>query len=297
MLQLRSLQHLLILSRRLNYARAAADLGLSQSALSRSIQALEQQWGMKLFDRDRSGVALTPQGQMAAERAAVLLADAADMERQLALSAGAQAGRVRFGMAPMPTRALLPAVIAARLIDAPGVTNEVVVRDTDALWSLLVAGEIEFFVTNEGFHFDAPVPRVELLGHFPIGGIVRPGHPLLAEPGSGRTFPVLRASWTGLPLPDDIRAHMCGGPNVIEDFGSLATITAASDAIWFSSRYAAVEELAAGRLCELPRPADATPHDVGVVLYSLERRSPSPWARAIKQALRQEIRALGQRHP
>jgi DNA-binding transcriptional LysR family regulator len=94
-----------------------------------------------------------------------------------------------------------------------------------------------------------------------------------------------------LPLPQEIRNRMLGVPNVIEDFGTLATITIASDAIWFSSPYAAKEELRAGQLCELPRPEDF-PHEVRVCMYSLERRSQSPWARTLKQLLRAEIKTL-----
>lgn len=291
MLPLRALAHLVTLAHRLSFARAAEELGISQSALSRSIQALEKRIGMRLFDRDRAGVALTPQGRLAVERAAVLLADAEDFERQLALNANAQAGRVRFGMAPMAARALLPAVIADRLRSAPEVTNEVVVRDADALWALLLAGDIEFFVTNEGFHFDSPPPRVETLGVFPLAAIVRADHPLLRGAGDDARFPVVRASWTGLPLPPEIRERMRGAVNVIEDFGSLAAITAASDAIWFSSPYAAPEELATGVLRALPRPAHLPPSEVRIVMVTLERRSQSPWTRSLKQSLRHEIRA------
>lgn len=292
MLQLRSLNHLVTLARRLSFARAAEDLGISQSALSRSIQSLEAQLGMRLFDRDRAGVIPTVQGRVAVERAVLLLADAQDLERELVLSASAEAGHVRFGMAPMPALALLPAVISERLREAPEVTNEVTVRDAPALWALLVAGDIEFFVTNEGFTFDTPTPRMETLGHFPIGFFVRAGHPLLAGDCPGLRFPVVRASWTGLPLPPDIQQRMRGTANVIEDFGSLAAITAASDAIWFASTYAVTEELGAGKLQELPRETLGGPHGVDVILYSLERRSPSPAARSIKQLLRQRIKAL-----
>lgn len=292
MLHLKSLAHLMALSRRLNYARAAEDLGISQSALTRSIQALEKQLGMRLFDRDRSGVALTPQGRLAVERSAVLLADAEDVERHLALAAGARAGRVRFGMAPLPASALLPPIISERIGIAPEVTHEVTVRDADALWELLVSGEIEFFVTNEGFDFDTLTPRIETLGHFPVGGIVRAGHPLLGDASVDAKFPVVRSSWTGLPLPSTIGDRMLGSPNVIEDFGALAKIAASSDAIWFSSPYAVPHELRSGVLCELPCIEDDWPREVKIVMYTLERRSQSPWARSIKQSLRQQIKTL-----
>lgn len=295
MLNLRNLNYLFVLAKRLNFARAAEELGISQSALSRAIQALEQDFGMRLFDRGRAGVSLTPQGRLAVERAGVLLADAEHLERELMMSASADAGRVRFGFAPMPADVLLPGLVAERLRAAPAVTNEVMVRDGDALWALLVAGEIEFFVTNEGYKFESPPPRVETLGIFPISLIVRAGHPLLASGGAeGQKFPVIRSSWTGMPLPPETFPLMQGMPNVIEDFGSLAEITARSDAIWFSSPYAACQELAAGVLRVLPRPEGAPGLEVRILMVTLERRSQSPWTRSLKQLLRQQIRGLGE---
>jgi DNA-binding transcriptional LysR family regulator len=293
-LQLRSLRHILAVSRRLSYARAAEDLGISQSALSRSIQSLERQLGMRLFDRDRAGVQLTPQGQDVVERAAVLLADADDLERQFFLNAQGEAGRIRFGMAPMPARALLPAVLSERLAEQPDVTNEVIVRDVEALWALLVAGEIEFFVSQDGLLPDSAQARIEALGQFPLSLIVRAGHPLLSDDCPGMTFPVVRSSWAGLPLPAEIADHVRGASNVVEDFGTLAMLTASSDAIWFSSAYAVTEELAAGRLRELPLPALVPPREIRVVMYTLARRSPSPLARSFKQAFRQHVKVLAQ---
>lgn len=108
------------------------------------------------------------------------------------------------------------------------------------------------------------------------------------------SFPVVRSSWTGLPLPAEIEGRVRGAPNVIEDFGSLAAITAATDAIWFSSPYAATEELRAGQLRELPRPTHVPPLEVRMVVYTLERRSQSPLARLITQALRRQIKVLAQ---
>lgn len=294
MLELRSLRYLFALSRRLSYARAAEDLGISQSALSRSIQSLEGQLGMRLFDRDRAGVTLTPQGRLVVDRAAVLLADADDLERQFLLSAHAQAGRIRFGMVSLLARALLSGVLSERLTAAPDVTNEVVVRDVEALWALLVAGEIEFFVGQEGQVPDSPPARVETLGQFPLSLIVRAGHPLLDGECPDATFPVIRSSWAGLPLPPEIQHRVRGAPNVIEDFGSLAAITASTDAIWFSSTYAVTEELGAGHLRELPQPKYMQPLEVRMVMYTLERRSQSPLARSIKQSMRRQMKVLAQ---
>ena len=53
-----------------------------------------------------------------------------------------------------------------------------------------------------------------------------------------------------------------------------------------------VDKLKAGQLCELPRAAGADRREVRIVIYTLERRSPSPWALALKQRLRSQIKAL-----
>ncbi|MFT3964675.1 MAG: LysR family transcriptional regulator [Sphingobium sp.] len=289
MLELRHLRNLAVLAQRLNYARAAEELGITQPTLTRSIQALERHLGVRLFDRDRSGVSLTPQGRGIAERAGFLLADADELERQSLLSAAGEAGRIRFGMAPMPARALLSRVLSDRLKEAPDVANEVVVRDVQALWGLLTAGEIEFFVSQDGLLHDVSAARIDLLGHFPLSLIVRAGHPLLSGGDPKARFPILRSSWAGLPLPPGIRGNVRGAPNVVEDFGTLAAVTASTDAIWFSSAHAVARELAEGSLRELPM---GHGQHVRVVIYTLARRSLSPLAQSLKKTLRHHIKAM-----
>lgn len=65
----RRLGHLIALAEEGSFARAAERVHLSQPALSRSIQALEEEVGMKLFDRAARGVAMTAAGRLLVERA------------------------------------------------------------------------------------------------------------------------------------------------------------------------------------------------------------------------------------
>ncbi|MES2942375.1 MAG: LysR family transcriptional regulator, partial [Pseudomonadota bacterium] len=50
-------------ARLLSFTRAAQAVNLTQSAVSHHIQALERELGIELFERDRSGLKLTPGGQ------------------------------------------------------------------------------------------------------------------------------------------------------------------------------------------------------------------------------------------
>lgn len=62
MIEFRRLRYLVTLAMQLSYARAAEDLGIKQSAVSRAIQSLEREMDLRLFDRDQSGVSVTAQG-------------------------------------------------------------------------------------------------------------------------------------------------------------------------------------------------------------------------------------------
>ena len=73
-IDLRQLRHVLALDQYRNFARAASALGLTQPALSRSIQALEKSIGGRLFDRDRTRVEPTPVGERLIAEARPLLA-------------------------------------------------------------------------------------------------------------------------------------------------------------------------------------------------------------------------------
>lgn len=290
MLDLRSLSYLLALAERANYARAADDLGISQPALSRAIQSLERQLDMRLFDRDRSGVTPTPQGAAFIERARILVANARDLERQTALAASGASGRVRFGIAPMPARALLADALCHQIEAAPDLTNDAVVRNVEALWPLLIAGDIEFFVSAEGQIPLSPPVKSETLGKFPYGLIVRCGHPLLTKQ-SERTYPVLISNGSSVQVPEGLNANLQSPPHVIEDFETLAKVVADTDAVWICSPFAVKDELARGTLVEWEPPGSRVP-DMRIVMYSLDRRSQSPAARTFRDLFRSLIQGL-----
>ncbi len=295
MLELRSLTYLLALARRANYARAAEDLSSSQPAQTRAIQARERQLDRRLFDRDRSGVTPTPQGAVFIERAEVLVANARDLERQTALAVTGVAGRVRFGIAPMPARAFLAEALSRQLNTAPDLVNDVVVRNVEALWPLLIAGEIEFFVSAEGQIPSSPPVRAESLGTFPYGLIVRAGHPMLGGPCPGRAFPVLISNRAGFQVPEGLHDNFHLPPHIVEDFEALAGMTAATDAIWICSPFAVRRELSDETLRELRNPQAEPPPAMRIMIYSLDRRSQSPAVRTLVELFRSLIHGLRSR--
>lgn len=298
MFDLRHLRYLTVLAKRLNYARAADELGITQSALSRSVQSLEQDYGIRLFERGRGGVSATLAGRQIIDRALGLLANADDLESHLRNTAQGDVGELSFGIAPVPARALLARSLQKRLRQAPKIRNNVFIRSFDALLPMLLAGEIEFIVSPIVLVPDFPPLRCEKLGDFPVNLIVRPGHPLLSGASLDNHFPFLLSGQSVMPhsAPAELLDESGGVINLIEDFDTLIHVTRNSDAVWLTSTYAVADEIAQGTLAKLSKPAAVYEGHFTAAIFSLDRSSPSPLAKLMKQSLRHRFNSLVRDH-
>ncbi len=108
---LKQLKAFLVLARTLNYANAANELCLSQSALSLSIKSLEDELGGKLFKRNTRRVDLTAEGSSLIPFARKLLANWEDMERDVKQRFKLHRGTLNIASMPFATHAILPAVL------------------------------------------------------------------------------------------------------------------------------------------------------------------------------------------
>jgi len=299
-----NLEHVVVLARTLSFTRAAHELGMSQSALSRSIQVMERRAGVRLFDRERGGeVHLTAIGRAVAKRATPLVSEMAEINRMLDRSAKGEDGEVAFGMGPLPARALLFSVLAKGLAGSRRMRSEVTIRGAEELVALVVDEKIEFCICGEVPVAKTLPVRGETLGWYPFSLLARAGHPLLrGEKNAGSSsYPVAFASQlSGVPGPKHLhpaylRPYLDGGPHiVVDDFDTLARLTEATDILWLSSAFAAAAEIREGRLCEVPRPPGHGPWLHRMMFYSLDRRTLSPAASNLKAQFKKQVQALSE---
>lgn len=118
-LTLRGLQQFLVLSEEKHYSRAANRLHLTQSALSRSIQALEDDLGLVLLDREATGLRLTQAGGMVLAHARNILAETAELQRHARRLRGCETGQVSFGVGVFPAATFLSPLLMQLANDHP----------------------------------------------------------------------------------------------------------------------------------------------------------------------------------
>lgn len=106
-LDLRKVRYFIAVAENLSFVQAAAELHMTQPALSRQVQTLERELGVRLFTRDRRGTALTGPGRQLLEDARPLLDASTALERRVR-TAAKSARQFTIGFMPgVPSTALV----------------------------------------------------------------------------------------------------------------------------------------------------------------------------------------------
>ena len=143
-MDIRRLTHFIALAEEGRFAVAAERVHLSQAAFSRSIQALEERLGLKLFDRGAKGASLTPAGEGVLRRARTLVLDARNLQRDIELLRLGDVGEIVFGAAPIPAAVIVPELLCQLRQQNPGLVTRVHLGNLPTLLAQLDAQQIDF---------------------------------------------------------------------------------------------------------------------------------------------------------
>lgn len=287
-----------------SFGKAAAALGISQPALTKSVRTLETALGVRLVDRHSRGVSLTDLGRIVVAYANDLVVRETELVREIRLRAGLEIGQVDVWLGPYPSvisgYGAVARVLAAHpdLHVALHVANwrEVTAAVGERRAELGIA-ELARALTDERFN-------TELAGEHRARLFCRPGHPLLKA--KEVSLPMLLGyPWAVTRLPPRLaaqipRASLRAGrfdeasgdfiPAVETDVPmQFARLVANNDVIAFGTFSMVEEDLEAGRLAYLPTPRFDMRTSYGFIFP--RDRSLSPAVQAYMQAFRDEERA------
>jgi DNA-binding transcriptional LysR family regulator len=179
-MDIRQLKHFLALYERRHYGRAADQLELSQSALTKSIRKLETTIGCKLFERGRYGAVPTVYGEALVKRAKRILAEERLAVQELHDIKDAGHGIVRVGIGFSCAHRIAPEAIGRLNASHPGIT---VVASEGASLDLLeglLQGQYDFVLSSPPASFARdPELRMEKLFRDRDMIVAARGHPLL----------------------------------------------------------------------------------------------------------------------
>jgi len=216
MIDLHLAQCATVLDKHRNFARAAAAIHVTQPTFSRKIAALEENLGVRLFDRSSKHVAPTAEGELFLARARALLADAERLREELSDLGKLRSGELVVGAGPYPLEISVIEALGRLAAAAPGIRVEIIEAQWRELVPRLLSGEVGVVVGE--ISPMAAEPRIEVEA-LPIHRGVfycRPGHPLAGRHDLGLEE-VLQYALVGIRLPGRVGPLLLPGTAAVTD--------------------------------------------------------------------------------
>lgn len=266
-MNLKHLEHWLALAETGSFSRAAQKLHITQSALSRSIQVLEEELGGPLVDRIGKKNELTPLGLTVLERARRIVHEAAELKQGAALLQQGGLGSLRVGLGSGPGAMLMTPWLHHVAQHHPGVQVSIGRGATELQLQQLRARELDALVVDVRRVAPAPDLQIEIMADLRAGFVCRQGHPLLrgGSHGAREAMPfeaLLAYPIASTPLSDEVArilvAHYGAAADPqrmtnlrCEEIASLIDTVTHTDAIYLGIIAAAHKGLQSGELVEL----------------------------------------------
>jgi DNA-binding transcriptional LysR family regulator len=257
---IKHLEHLLALADTGSFSRAAEKLFITQSALSRSIQSLEDDLGGKVLDRIGKRNELTPLGLDVVSRARHIVRDASELRHSAKLLKEGGRGAISVGLGSGPA-ALLMVQLMCAAASQPGMRVAVTQGPVELQIQQLRSRQIDAMVVDMHRVIPGADLNIESLVELKAGFVVRDKHPLAGKK-SVSLSEVLRFPVACIPLSDEVARLLVdqyglqANPSEMvalrcDDINGLLATVAQTDAIYLGVIAAARDRLKDGSMVEL----------------------------------------------
>lgn len=273
-IRLRHLHTFVAVAQQGTLGRAAETLNLSQPALSKTLNELEQLTGTRLFERGRLGAQLTLVGEQFLTHAVKVLDALNSAGQALNRKEGLNNDIVRIGALPTAALGILPTVIGQFHKQQKDITLQVATMNNTMLLAGLKSGEIDIGIGRmsdpelmSGLHY-------ELLFLESLKLVVRPGHPLLQETvtlSRVMEWPVVVSPKGTVPRQNAealLQSQGCKMPaGCIETLSASLSrqLTVDFDYVWFVPSGAVKDDLRRGVLTALPIATQGAGETIGIL--------------------------------
>ncbi|ECO7650576.1 LysR family transcriptional regulator [Salmonella enterica] len=273
-IRLRHLHTFVAVAQQGTLGRAAEILNLSQPALSKTLNELEQLTGTRLFERGRLGAQLTVPGEQFLTHAVKVLDALNTAGQALNRKEDASADVVRVGALPTAALGILPAAIGRFHQQQKSTSLQVATMNNTMLLAGLKSGEIDLGIGRMSDPELMGGLNYELLFLESLKLVVRPGHPLLQETitlSRVMEWPVVVSPKGTVPRQNAealLQSQGCKMPaGCIETLSASLSrqLTVDYDYVWFVPSGAVKEDLRQATLVSLPVPTQSAGEPIGIL--------------------------------
>ncbi len=131
-----------------SFSKASELIHLTQPAVSLQVQAMEELYETRLFDRSGNAINLTPAGEILYKRAKEILALYAEAQENISEITGAIKGSLSIGASSTIGNYVLPQIISAFKKKMPQVSISLVVSNAKIITEKLNAGEVDIAMVS-----------------------------------------------------------------------------------------------------------------------------------------------------
>ena len=181
-MELRVLLYFLTVAREENITKAAEVLHMTQPTLSRQLSQLEEELGVRLFERGARHITLTNEGVLLRRRAQELVSLADKTERELAAQSELMEGEISLGCGVLDSVAVLADLLDSFSRLNPGVTFEVFTSAADVIRDRMDHGLTDVGLLLEPVSMDS-YEFIRLGVRESWMAVMRPDDPLAAQEG------------------------------------------------------------------------------------------------------------------
>ena len=142
-MNLQQLEYVVAVDVHRHFAKAAESIYVTQPTLSMMIRKLEDELGVRIFERDRKPVVPTREGMEIVERARHILAEVDKLREYAAGLSGEISGELRLGIIPTLAPYLLPLFLKSFSETYPKLKLHIKEAVTDDIIMLLRRGEMD----------------------------------------------------------------------------------------------------------------------------------------------------------
>jgi len=241
----RRLRHVVTVDDCRSVTRAAERLGLTQSAITKSIALIERDLGYLLFERQAQGMTATVEGRRFVNRARRIIADLDQLAEDSRVDRDERELLLRVVVSPASLEGPLSRAVRQFIFKNPECRIHLSGRTIETGVRLLQQGDVDICIGSTSGLAAASDLDLHELPELKVNLFVRTGHPLAQTPGLTRDdierFPIIVPDMQGpytqdlieplIPLTRQTRRF-----HIVESFTLVASVVEATDAIGIVSQ-------------------------------------------------------------